>query len=113
MKIAITCWKDRVSPVFDVTGQVELFNSKGVLFFPEQLLVFPDLCAAEKIARLVETRTNVLICGAISRDAHVTAINAGIKVYPFISGDVQEILQAYLMGRLGDAAFAMPGVHVE
>ena len=113
MKIAITCWNDRVSPVFDVTGQVALFNSNGVLFFPLQLLVFPDLCAAEKIVRLVEARTKVLICGAISRDAHETAINTGIKVYPFISGDIKEILQAYLMGRLGDAVFAMPGVPTE
>jgi predicted Fe-Mo cluster-binding NifX family protein len=109
MKIAITCWNDRVSPVFDVAGQVALFNSKRIMFYTEQLLVFPELCAAEKIERLVEERTNVLICGAISRDAHVTAVNTGIKVYPFISGDVQEVLQAYLIGRLGDAVFAMPG----
>jgi len=109
MKIAITSWNDRVSPVFDVTGQVVLFNAEGVLINSVQHLLFPDLCAAEKIARLVEARTNVLICGAISRDTYVTAINTGIKVYPFISGDVQDILQACLMGRLGDAVFAMPG----
>jgi predicted Fe-Mo cluster-binding NifX family protein len=109
MKIAITCWNDRVSPVFDVSGQVMLFNSEGVLSYSMKLLVFPNLCATEKIASLVEARTNVLICGAISRDAHMTAISTGIKVYPFISGGVQEILQACLMGRLGDAVFAMPG----
>jgi len=109
MKTAITIWNDRVSPVFDVTGKARLYESEGERICSEQQLLLPDACATEKIACLVEAGTDVLICGAISRDAHSTATNAGIRVFPFIAGDVQEILQACLASRLVEGGFAMPG----
>ena len=109
MKTAITIWNNRVSPVFDVTGKALLYDSEGERICLEQQLLLPDACAAEKVACLVEAGTDVLICGAISRDALSTATNAGIRVYPFIAGDVREILQACLAGRLVEGGFAMPG----
>ena len=109
MKTAITIWNDRVSPVFDVTGKALLYDSKGERICSEQQLVLPDDCPAKKVACLVEAGTDVLICGAISKDAHATATNAGIRVYPFIAGDVREIIQACLAGRLVEGGFAMPG----
>lgn len=109
MRIVITFWNNRVSPVFDVSGEAMLFNSEGVWVNSALHLVFPDICALDKVAYLTEARTNLLICGAISRDAHVAATNAGIKVYPFIAGDVRDVLQACLEGRLEEAVFAMPG----
>jgi len=109
MKTAITTWNNRVSPVFDVTGKALLYVSEGERICSEQQLLLPDCCVAEKVACLVDAGTDVLICGAISRDAHSTATNAGIKVYPFISGDVQEILHACLSGKLVEGGFAMPG----
>jgi len=81
MKTAITIWNDRVSPVFDVTGKARLYESEGERICSEQQLLLPDACATEKIACLVEAGTDVLICGAISRDAHSTATNAGIRVF--------------------------------
>ena len=110
MKTAITIWNDnRVSPLFDVTGKVLLYESKGESIYSERLLLLPDSCASDKVTCLVEAGTNVLICGAISKDAHSTATNSGIKVYPFIAGDIREIIQACLTGRLVEGAFAMPG----
>lgn len=109
MRIVITFWNNRVSPVFDVSGEAMLFNSEGVWVNSAQHLVFPDLCARDKVAYLIEARTNQLVCGAISREAHVAATDAGIKVYPFIAGDVREVLQACLVGRLETAEFSMPG----
>lgn len=109
MKIAITIWNNRVSPVFDVTGKVLLCVSDDERISSEQQLLLPDASAAEKVTCLVEAGTEVLICGAISRDALSTATNVGIRVYPFIAGDVREILQACLAGRLVGRDFAMPG----
>jgi predicted Fe-Mo cluster-binding NifX family protein len=109
MKTAITIWNNRVSPVFDVTGKALLYDSKGERICSEQQLLLPDACPARKVAFLVEAGTDVLICGAISKDAHSTATNAGIRVYPFIAGDVREIIRACLSGRLIEGGFAMPG----
>ena len=109
MRTAVTIWKNRVSPVFDVTGKALLYDSKGERICSEQQLLLPDACPAAKVACLVAAGTEVLICGAISKDAHSTATNAGIRVYPFIAGEVREIIQACLAGRLGEGGFAMPG----
>lgn len=109
MKTAITVWKNRVSPVFDVSGKVLLYDSKGEKICSEQQLLLPDACPAEKVAFLVETGTDVLICGAISNDAYSTATNAGIRVYPFIAGDVRKVIQACLADELVEGHFAMPG----
>lgn len=109
MKIAITIWNGRVSPVFDVTEKALLYDSDGDSICSERQILLPEGCAAEKVASLVEAGTNVLICGAISRDVHSAAVNAGIKVYPFIAGNIQEIMPAFFAGRLADGGFAMPG----
>ena len=109
MKTAITIWNNRVSPVFDVTGKALLYVSEGERVCSEKQLLLPNGCAAEKVASLLEAGTEVLICGAISRDALSTATHAGIRVYPFIAGDVREVLQACLAGRLIEGDFAMAG----
>ncbi|MDD2582991.1 MAG: hypothetical protein PHR66_13460 [Desulfuromonadaceae bacterium] len=109
MRIAITFWNGRVSPVFDVTGQAMLFDAAGINIASEQMLMLPHALTIEKLACLREALTDVLVCGAISCDAHSVATNAGIRVYPFIAGEVREVLQACLAGRLEEGAFAMPG----
>jgi len=109
MKTAITIWNDRVSPVFDVAGQVLLFDTQGKKLCSEQILNLPDSFASKKVASLVEAEVQVLICGAISRDAYSAATGSGIRVYPFIAGDVREVLLAFLAGRLDEVDFAMPG----
>lgn len=109
MKTAITIWNARVSPVFDVAGKAMLYHSEGEIICSEQQLLLADAGATGKVACLVKAGTDVLICGAISRDTLLTATDVGIRVYSFIAGDVLEILQACLDGRLVDGGFAMPG----
>jgi len=109
MKTAVTIWNNRVSPVFDVTGKALLYVSEGERICSEHQLLLPDVSTAEKVSCLIEAGTDVLICGAISRDALATVINTGIKVYPFIAGDVREVIQACLADRLVRGGFAMPG----
>jgi predicted Fe-Mo cluster-binding NifX family protein len=109
MKTAITVWNNRVSPVFDVANQALLFDLDGHRITSEHFLILPHSCTAEKILWLQDAKTEVLICGAISREAHANANNAGIRVYPFIAGDILKVLQAYLAGKLVAGGFAMPG----
>jgi predicted Fe-Mo cluster-binding NifX family protein len=109
MKIAVTIWNNRVSPVFDVAGKVLLFNTADKNICSERQLLLPDTCVAAKVLSLTGAGTDILVCGAISRDAHQFALNAGIKVYPFIAGDVMEVLQACLTDRLIEGGFEMPG----
>lgn len=109
MRIVLTIWNARIAPVFDVAGQALIVVSENGAALSEESLELNGVSAMAKIARLAEVQADVLICGAISRQALSVANASGIEVHSFISGDVREVLQAWLEGRLGEIAFAMPG----
>jgi predicted Fe-Mo cluster-binding NifX family protein len=109
MRVAITTWCGRVSPVFDVAGRLLLVEFKGG---SEASRIEAALGEAEPMARarrLSEMGTDVLICGAVSRPVEAALVSAGIQVMSQTCGPVEEVLQAFVAGRLQDAAFSMPG----
>ena len=58
---------------------------------------------------LVDHGVNVLICGAISGPLEQMVRSVGVNVIPQTCGAVEEILQAFLSGRLTEQAFLLPG----
>lgn len=109
MRTVFTVWNDRIAPVFDVAGHALVVVSENGATLARETLPLPAGSALAKIASLAEARTNVLVCGAISRPARCAAIACGIEVHPFIAGSVAEVVEAWLQGRIGESAFAMPG----
>lgn len=107
--ISIPVWGDRVSPVFDYATRILVVKTeKGVECSRfETSLDGPFL--AERINKLKSLGVHTLVCGAISRPLHYMLINAGIEVIPWISGSVNEVLEAFLKGKLYDVRFFMPG----
>jgi predicted Fe-Mo cluster-binding NifX family protein len=51
----------------------------------------------------------VLICGAISRPLEAMLLSAGVEVIPQTCGPVEEVLKAFMSGKLTEKAFLMPG----
>ena len=51
----------------------------------------------------------MLICGAISRVLAEMVTAAGIEVLAYVTGDIDDVLEAYRGGELGQPQFAMPG----
>jgi predicted Fe-Mo cluster-binding NifX family protein len=58
---------------------------------------------------LVELGVGTLVCGAISRPLHDMVASQGIRVVPFVTGDLDKVVQAWLNGELARDAFCMPG----
>jgi predicted Fe-Mo cluster-binding NifX family protein len=54
---------------------------------------------------------DTLICGAISRPLAYMITTAGINLIAWISGQVEDVLQAFLRGNVFDIQFLMPGSH--
>ncbi len=109
MRIAITVWKGRVSPVFDVSRKIIIMDThnKVVVKRNEKRLNFED--PMSKISNLASLNIHTLICGAVSQPLIGMLKAYGILVLPFISGDVEEVMTAYLKGDLPNPAMAMPG----
>lgn len=109
MKMALTVWENRISPVFDAARMllvVEIENTKIISRHYESF--HPEL-PARLAVRLAQLDVAVLICGAISEmPANILEAN-GIKLIPFITGDAGEVIDAYVKEVPFMPAFLMPG----
>ena len=109
MNVAIPILDERVSPVFDVAQSVILVELDGVRELRRQTVAMHSQDLTRRVDELSQHDVNVLICGAISRPLEAMVVAAGIRVIPQTCGAVEEVVQAFVAGRLNDRAFLMPG----
>jgi len=111
MKAAFAYWEKRVAPVFDTARQIHLVEVEFGRVVNEIDETLHEDFPVQKTLRLLELGVQVLVCGAISRDYHVIIASYGIQIFPFVAGDLDEVIRAWLEGNLGNYAFTMPGCY--
>lgn len=109
MKVAIPHWNGRVSPVFDVAGNVLVVECDLGRELDRVHVAFEAQEPHMRAAFLAQTGANVLICAAISRQLEAAVTAAGVEVIPQTCGEVEEILAAFMRGQLCRNSFLMPG----
>jgi predicted Fe-Mo cluster-binding NifX family protein len=109
MKVAIPHWRGRVSPVFDVAGSLLLVDIANGQEQDRQHVRLNTHGLQARGRSLAELGADVLICGAISWPLEMALSAAGVEVIPQTCGDVEDVLAAFLNGRLDENAFLMPG----
>jgi predicted Fe-Mo cluster-binding NifX family protein len=109
MRVAIPTRSERISPVFDSAGQVLLVDLEEGKGRSRCVAPLPGDSLPARVARLQELGVAVLICGGISRPLRQMIEASGIRVYPWMAGLVDEVLDAYRQGRLHEAQWLMPG----
>ncbi len=108
-KTAFSLWQGRIAPVFDVSRRLLILETKegGGMTRLEELM--SGDAPLEKCASLVSRGVDTLVCGAISRYLRGAITAAGIRVIPFVSGPVDEVVDAWAQGRIAEDSFTMPG----
>ena len=109
MKIALPIWNGRISPLFDTARDLLVIEAQDGMEIARSRQALDGSLLPQRAARLAERRVEVLLCGAISRPMAGMLAASGIKVVPFVAGDVEEVVAAYLAGRFQEQRFAMPG----
>jgi len=109
MRIALPVWQDRISPVFDVAGQLLLVDVADGCEIMRDAKMLNAATPEARIAHLRELGVETLICGGISQPLELGLADHGIRVTARVCGNVEEILAAFLAGRLRESRFAMPG----
>ncbi len=108
MKVALTIWEDRISPVFDSANMlliaeiedIQIIQKRYEPFYPERPL---------RLAKMLKSQNvNVLICGAVSQMPATKIETSGIKLIPFITGNADEVLTSYAKNSL-IPGYLMPG----
>ncbi len=108
-KAAFAACNDRIAPVFDVSEKIRLLEVEEGRVVREIRHVLSGNHPDQKARSLVETGAEVLVCGAISKFLHDRITAGGIRVVPFVAGELAEVIQAWLRGDLRRDAYAMPG----
>lgn len=108
-RVAITVWQDRISPVFESCSQYLVVDCSRQKICRQ---VRHDCSGCDQLGRiliLVEQKVTVLLCGAIT----VTQVNIlqahGIQIIPFRAGTIENVLKAYLLGKLESSSYSLPG----
>ncbi len=110
IKAAFATWNDRIAPVFDVARSIQLVETEAGRIVRRTRASVDSEIPNQKALRLVELQVGTLVCGAISRPVQEMIRSYGIEVIPFVTGNLQEVIQAWLGGKLaGSADYTMPG----
>jgi predicted Fe-Mo cluster-binding NifX family protein len=109
MKVAVTVWEGSISTVCDFCRQLWLFDIREGEAGNRTAVSFESPLWPARVWQLKGLAVRVLLCGALSRPLERMLDAAGIEVIPWLRGPVDEILRAYLQGKLPSARFVLPG----
>ena len=107
--VVIPIWKDRVSTTFDFSEKLLIVEMESGREISRQEVIRTGSTIAAGVADIKNNGGQVLLCGAVSRALAQAVLREGIKVIPFVTGDIDSVLAAYLCGKLSDPCFLQPG----
>ncbi len=109
MNVALSVWNGRISPVFDVSRKILILKVDHGVVAERREETLEEDDPVRKAGKLAEWKIRNLLCGAISRPLAGLFAAYGIRTIPFLAGDAEEVIEAYLAGRLPNPRLAMPG----
>jgi predicted Fe-Mo cluster-binding NifX family protein len=109
MNIAIPIWEKGVSPVLDTAARLLVVESAGNKETSRHEVLLDSVELVRRCEKIQNLKIDVLICGALSKQFEWLLLSSGLQVIAWVSGKAEEILEAYLHGKIYDPKFLMPG----
>jgi predicted Fe-Mo cluster-binding NifX family protein len=108
MKLAIPIWDGRVSNVFDFARKAVIVELNDAGESTRSEVAFSEQGPAH-VVKLRQLGIDTLICGAISRVSASWASACGIRLFPYVTGSIDEVIEAFKNEQLGSERFTLPG----
>lgn len=110
MNVGLAVWQERISPVFDVSRALRVVRvgDDGAEASREDAILDAEH-PVKRVTTLMDRNVNVLICGAVSAPLAEMIQAAGIRLIPFVAGETEAVLAAFLRGELPSPAYTQPG----
>ena len=109
MKLAIPIYNSNISNVFDFAHRLLLVDIENGKEANRSEVALESRLLPQRAGQLKNLGVDVLVCGAISRVLANMVTASGIQVLPYVTGSIDDVLQAYLTGQLAKPEFSMPG----
>ncbi len=100
MKIAVTYENEMVGQHFGRTEQFKIYNVEDGKITSSEVVGTNGAGHGALIGFLQNLNVNMLICGGIGMGARNSFADADIKLFPGVSGNADEAVDAYLSGSL-------------
>lgn len=109
IKVAVTVWEDRVSPVFDSARNLLIAEIENAQVTRTSYLRFdPEMVS--QLARMLRAQgVDAIICGAVSEAPATLLEGAGFELIPFIASDVDRVLKNFIKAKPVWKELRMPG----
>jgi len=108
MKLAIPVCEGQVSNVFDFAHRAVVVELSGDQELGRAEVALPRQGPA-RIAEFRQLGVDTLICGAISRSLASRTSACGIWLFPYVTGVIDDVIEAFKNGELGSERFVLPG----
>lgn len=109
MKVVLTVWENHISPVADSARQLLVVEVENRTIRGKRTEWLNTDSLFYSARRLADLEVKIFICGAISGFFASLLEGYGIRLIPFICGEAEEVLDAYLEDSLPSPRFLMTG----
>lgn len=107
MHLALAAYNNRIASLFEASDRFEIIEIENGSVLERTSIPIHDNCLPAMVQQLKQHKICALICGAISGCMYRTIESHGIQVYPWVTGDLEVVLKAYLAGNIEN--HLMPG----
>jgi predicted Fe-Mo cluster-binding NifX family protein len=113
MRIAISIWEDKISPLLDTASKLLIIENKTQKESSRYEVHLLKQDISKKCRFMQSLHIDVLICGAVSRQFSEMLKASGIEVISGISGPARDVLETYQQGQPLHSKFFMPGLQID
>jgi predicted Fe-Mo cluster-binding NifX family protein len=100
MKVAIPRFGESVAPCFEYSATVAIFTLRGRQIVSQVDFALQSHDPLDRLRLLRDQGVGTLICGGVQDRFEDLLEASGIRVISWVSGNVEELLEQYLDGRL-------------
>ncbi|MCF8092504.1 MAG: NifB/NifX family molybdenum-iron cluster-binding protein [Desulfotignum sp.] len=109
MKLAVTVWGNRISPVFDAARTLLVAEIENKKISRQFYTSFDPQSPADMVNVLKKNQVNLLVCGAISNTFADLIADHDIQLISFVTGNTRQFLDSFAGSRTVKKIHMMPG----
>lgn len=109
VKLAVTVWGNRISPVFDSASTLLVAEITDKKISGQYYTAFDPQSPADLVHTLKKHHVTTLVCGAISKTPASLMMDRHIHLIPFVTGNVREFLDSFARDQIVAKKHRMPG----
>jgi predicted Fe-Mo cluster-binding NifX family protein len=109
VKLAVTVWGNRISPVFDAASTLLVAEISDKKISRHYYTDFDPESPIDLIHTLKKHDVTILVCGAISKTPASLILDQHIHLISFVTGNARQFLDSFALARTVGKKNRMPG----